>query len=146
MPLKRFQALRCYVPFANNLDQGTNRERLSNVRPLYENLREQFLKIPAQRKQSIYEAMVAYEGTCAGNLPQYASNKPEKWGFKIFCRSSSTGFFHDVLLYQATRTFFNVSLSSKEHNLHLGAKVLLTLSRTIGAPQHSVLLSVQLFH
>lgn len=139
MPLKRFQALRRYVHFANNLDQGSNSDRFSKVRPLFQNLREQFLKIPAERKQSIDEVMVAYKGTRAGNLRQYVSNKPDKWGFKIFCRSSSTGFIHDMLLYQGSSTFFNVSLSSKEQSLLLGAKVVLTLSRTIDEPQHSVL-------
>lgn len=34
MPLKRFQALRRYVHFANNLDDGTNSDRFSKVRPL----------------------------------------------------------------------------------------------------------------
>ncbi|KAH6926039.1 hypothetical protein HPB50_013050 [Hyalomma asiaticum] len=139
MPLKRFQALRRYVHFANNLDNGTNSDRFWKVRPLFENLREQFLKIPAERKQSIDEVMVAYKGTRAGNLRQYVSNKPDKWGFKIFCRSSSTGIIHDMLLYQGSSTFFNVSLSSEEQGLLLGAKVVLALSRTIDEPQHSVL-------
>lgn len=52
MPLKRFQAIMRYVHFANNLDKGTNSDRFSKVRPLFENLREQFSKIPAERKQS----------------------------------------------------------------------------------------------
>ncbi|KAH6935699.1 hypothetical protein HPB50_008182 [Hyalomma asiaticum] len=68
MPLKRFQALRRYVHFANNLDNGIDSDRLSKVLPLFENLREQFLKIPAERKHSIDEVVVAYKGTRAGNL------------------------------------------------------------------------------
>ncbi|KAH8041138.1 hypothetical protein HPB51_013798 [Rhipicephalus microplus] len=83
--------------------------------------------------------MVAYKGTRAGNLRQYVSNKPDKWGFKIFCRSSSTEIIHDMLLYQGSSTFFNVSLSSQEQSLLLGAKVVLTLSRTTDKPHHSVL-------
>ncbi|KAL3195874.1 hypothetical protein MRX96_045484 [Rhipicephalus microplus] len=108
MPLNWFQAIRRFVHFANNLDKGTNSDRFSKVRPLFENFREWFLKILAERKQSVDEVMVAYKGTRAGNLRQYVSNKPDKWGFKIFCRSSSTGIIHDMLLYQGSSTFLNV--------------------------------------
>ena len=44
--------------------------------------------------------MVAFKGTTAGSLKQYIQNKPDKFGFKLFCRASSDGFIHDILMYQ----------------------------------------------
>ncbi len=57
------------------------------------------------------EVMIGYKGTRAGILHQYIENKPDEWGFKVFCRASSSGIIHDLLLYQGASTFFNVTLS-----------------------------------
>ncbi|XP_064116563.1 uncharacterized protein LOC135222405 [Macrobrachium nipponense] len=51
----------------------------------------EFLKVPETPIHSIDEVMVAYKGTRAGNLRQYVAKKPDKWGFKLFCRSSVDG-------------------------------------------------------
>ena len=49
--------------------------------------------------------MVAYKGTMAENLRQYIANKPDKFGYKLFCRSSIDGFIYDNLMYQGQTTF-----------------------------------------
>uniref|UniRef100_A0A3B4G8X8 PiggyBac transposable element-derived protein domain-containing protein n=1 Tax=Pundamilia nyererei TaxID=303518 RepID=A0A3B4G8X8_9CICH len=70
---------------------------LKKIRPLFDMLREQCLQIPSTNKHSVDEVMVAYKGTRAGNLRQYIANKPDEWGFKVFCRASSSGIIHDLV-------------------------------------------------
>lgn len=106
--------------------------------PLFEMLRKQFLLIPSTYKHSVDEVMIGYKGTKAGTLRQYIANKPDKWGFKIFCRASSSGIIHDLLLYQGASTFFNVALSEEEQMLPLGTNVVTTLCKTIQQPHLSV--------
>ncbi|KAK9533207.1 hypothetical protein VZT92_008345 [Zoarces viviparus] len=94
--------------------------------------------IPSTYKHNVDEVMVAYKGTKAGTLCQYIANKPDKWGFKLFCRASSSGIIHDLLLYQGASTLFNVALPEKEQGLLLGAKVETTLRKIITQPSLSV--------
>uniref|UniRef100_A0A671LFG7 PiggyBac transposable element-derived protein domain-containing protein n=1 Tax=Sinocyclocheilus anshuiensis TaxID=1608454 RepID=A0A671LFG7_9TELE len=122
MPRKRFQLL----------------HRFYKIRPLFDMLRKQCLLIPSTYKHSVDEVMVGYKGTRAGSLRQYIANKPDKWGFKVFCRASSSGIIHDLLMYQGASTFFNVTLSEEEQMLPLGAKVVTTLCKTIQQPHLSV--------
>ncbi|XP_032436485.1 piggyBac transposable element-derived protein 2-like [Xiphophorus hellerii] len=138
MPRRRFQLLRRYIHFNDNQQCSESRDRFYKIRPLFEMLREQCLLIPSTHKHSVDEVMVAYKGTRAGTLRQYIANKPVKWGFKLFCRASSSGIIHDLLLYQGASTFFNVALSEEEQALPLGAKVVTTLCKTIKEPQMSV--------
>ena len=65
--------------------------------------------------------MVAYNGTRAGNVRQYIKSKPDKWGFELFCRASSDGIIHDILMYQGATTFSNhhVALTDSEAKMNL---------------------------
>uniref|UniRef100_A0A3B5LLW8 PiggyBac transposable element-derived protein domain-containing protein n=1 Tax=Xiphophorus couchianus TaxID=32473 RepID=A0A3B5LLW8_9TELE len=108
--LRRFQLLRRYIHFNDNQQCSESRDRFYKIRALFEMLREQCLLIPSTHKHSVYEVMVAYKGTRSGTLRQYIANKPDKWGFKLFCRASSSGIIHDLLLYQGASAFFNVAL------------------------------------
>lgn len=94
--------------------------------------------IPSTHKYSVDAVMIGYKGTRAGSLPQYIANKPDKWGFKLFCQTSSSGIIHDILLYQGASTFFNVALSEEEQTILLGVNVVTTLCETIKEPQLSV--------
>uniref|UniRef100_A0A8D0A1K3 PiggyBac transposable element-derived protein domain-containing protein n=1 Tax=Sander lucioperca TaxID=283035 RepID=A0A8D0A1K3_SANLU len=100
MPQKRFKQLRHYIHFNDNQQCDGSPDRFYKIRPLFEMLRKQCLLIPSTYKHSVDEVMVSYKGTRAGNLRQYIANKPDKWGFKVFCRASSSGIIHDLLLYQ----------------------------------------------
>lgn len=82
--------------------------------------------------------ILAYKGTRAGSPRQYIANKPDKWGFKLFCRASSSGIIHDLLLYQGASTFFNITLTEQEEALPLGAKLMTTLCKTITMPRLSI--------
>uniref|UniRef100_A0A3B3QTZ4 PiggyBac transposable element-derived protein domain-containing protein n=1 Tax=Paramormyrops kingsleyae TaxID=1676925 RepID=A0A3B3QTZ4_9TELE len=138
MPRKRFKLLHRFIHFNDNYQFNNSPDRFYKIRPLFEMLREQCLLIPSTYKHSVDEVMVAYKGKGAGTLRQYIANKPDKWGFKLFCRASSSGIIHDLLLYQGASTFFNVALSEQEQELPLGAKLVTTLCKTIKEPQLSV--------
>ncbi|KAK4315423.1 hypothetical protein Pmani_013340 [Petrolisthes manimaculis] len=56
------------------------------------------------QKQSVDVVMVAYKGKTAGHQREYIKNKPDKWGFKLFARTSEDGFIHDMILYQGKTT------------------------------------------
>lgn len=88
---------------------------------------------PPTNRQSVDEVIVAYKGTRAGKLRQYIQNKPDKWGFKIFCLGSSSGIIHEFILYQGATTFFNIQ---EEEHAHLGLEDLL-----LGANVVSILCS-----
>uniref|UniRef100_A0A3B4A5I8 PiggyBac transposable element-derived protein domain-containing protein n=1 Tax=Periophthalmus magnuspinnatus TaxID=409849 RepID=A0A3B4A5I8_9GOBI len=117
---RRFTLLRCYIHFNDNQQCDGSPDRFYKIWPLFEMLRKQCLLIPSIYKHSVDEVMVSYKGTRAGTLRQYFANKPDKWGFKVFCRASSSGIIHGLLLYQGPSTFFNVDLSEEEQELPLG--------------------------
>ncbi len=123
MPRKRFQLLHHYINFNDNQQCSENPDRFCKIRPLFEMLHKQCLLIPSTYKHSVDEVMIGYKGTRAGTLRQYIGKRPDKWGFKVFCRASSSGIIHDLLPYQGASTFFNVALSEEEQMLPLGAKV-----------------------
>lgn len=122
MSVKRFKVLRRYVQFNDNFQTEGCPDRFHKIRPLFDMFREQCLLIPPTNRQSVDEVMVAYKGTRAGKLRQYIQNKPDKWGFKIFCRGSYSGIIHDFILYQGATTFFNIQ---EEEHAHLGLEDLL---------------------
>ncbi|KAF0040514.1 hypothetical protein F2P81_006412 [Scophthalmus maximus] len=138
MPRKRFQLLRRFIHFNDNQQCNESPDRFYKVRPLSEMLREQCLLIQSTYKHSADEVMVAYRGTRTGTLRQYIAKKPDKWGFELFCRASSSGIIHDLLLYQGASSLFNVALSEQDQLLPLGAKVVTTLWKTITQPRLSV--------
>ncbi|KAM4549860.1 piggyBac transposable element-derived protein 3-like isoform 1-T1 [Fundulus diaphanus] len=138
MSRNRFQLLRRFIHFSDNQQSSENPDRFYKIRPLFEMFRKQCLLIPSTYKQSVDEVMVAYKGTKARSLHQCSTNKPDKWGFKLFCRASSSGIIHDLLLYQGVSTFFNVALSEQEEKLPLEAKLMTTLCKTINQPTLSV--------
>uniref|UniRef100_A0A671W251 PiggyBac transposable element-derived protein domain-containing protein n=1 Tax=Sparus aurata TaxID=8175 RepID=A0A671W251_SPAAU len=138
MPRRRFKLLRLYLHFNDNQQCDGSPDRFYKVGPLFDMLRQQCLLISSTYQHSVDEVMVAYKGTGAGSLRQYIANKPDKWGFKLFCRASSYGIIHDFTLYQGASTFFNVDLTEQEEALPLGAKIVTTLCNTITLPRLSV--------
>ncbi|XP_041664121.1 piggyBac transposable element-derived protein 2-like isoform X2 [Cheilinus undulatus] len=139
MSVKRFQVLRRYVHFSDNFQTEGSTDRYTKIRPLFDMFRQQCLLIPATNRQSVDKVMVAYKGSRAGNLLQ---NKLDKWGFKIFCRGSSSGIIHDFILYQGATTFCNIQEEEVAHlgleDLHLGAKVVSILCNTIANKEATV--------
>lgn len=117
MPRKRSKLLSQFIQFNDNQQYNGSPDQFYKICPLFEMLREQCLLIPSTYQHSVDEVMVAYKGTRASSLCQYIANKADKWGFKLFCWSSSSGIIHDLMLYQGASTFFNVTLSEQEDAL-----------------------------
>lgn len=85
MPRRRFKLLRRYLHFNDNQQCDGSPDRFYKILPLFDMLRQQCLLNSSTYQHSVDEVMVAYKGTRAGSLRQYIANKPDKWGFKLFC-------------------------------------------------------------
>lgn len=131
MPLKRYQALRRNIHFANNEeDNGT--DRYFKVRPLLDHVRNNCLNIEEENRFSIDEMMVPYKGTRAGSRRQYLRNKPKKWGFKFFVRCGVSGMVYDFIPYGGENTFINHDFSEQEQRYFgIGGKVVVALCKSI---------------
>ncbi|XP_026746467.1 piggyBac transposable element-derived protein 3-like [Trichoplusia ni] len=151
MTLKKFQLIRRYIHFNDNLkDDG---DRYYKIRPLVEKVRRNYASnIPEGKRFSIDEMMVPYKGTRAGSRKQYVRNKPKKWGFKFFVRASPSGLVHDFIIYGGEDTFRHHTFSEKEKGMGLGAKVVIALAKSIKQKPCSVLYfdnfftSIELMH
>lgn len=65
----RFRQVRKTIHFNDNRQQRTSKDRFYKIRPVFDNVTKEFLKMPATLVNSIDEVMVAYKGTTAGILP-----------------------------------------------------------------------------
>lgn len=139
MSKNRFKQIRATLHFNDNHQCRGSQDRFYKIRPLFTKVTKEFLKVKATPVNSIDEVMVAYKGTRAGNLRQYIANKPDKWGYKLFCRSSVDGFVHDILMYQGATTFEThpTPLGEDEKEMNISAKVVLALVRTLKDPKNS---------
>ncbi|XP_069957776.1 piggyBac transposable element-derived protein 2 isoform X1 [Cherax quadricarinatus] len=145
MASKRFRYLRSHIHFNDNTKKDN--DRFYKVRPLYTELTNACLKIPATPKQSIDEVMVGFKGKTAGNLRQYIKTKPDKWGFKLFCRASQDGLIHDILMYQGTTTFDThpIQLPQEECKLPISTKIVLVLAQTMNKTNTSAIYADNFF-
>ncbi|CAH2101307.1 unnamed protein product [Euphydryas editha] len=138
MSLKKYELIRRYLHFNNNENIENSSDRYFKIRPLVEAIRKNCNKIEEESRMSIDEMMIPYKGKKAGNLRQYVKPKPKKWGYKLFVRSGVSGFVYDFLLYGGESTFQGITFKTKEKSMGLGAKVILTLCRTMHNPVLSV--------
>ncbi|XP_066946090.1 piggyBac transposable element-derived protein 3-like [Macrobrachium rosenbergii] len=121
---KRFWLMRARIHFTGNQQITGTQDRLYKVRPIITAITKNHLRIPETPHQSVDEVMVAYKGTRAGNLLQYIRNKPDKWGYKFFCRARINGIIHDLLMYQGRTTFIyhTVQLPEEEALMNMSGK------------------------
>ena len=147
MSSKRFMNIRAMIHFNDNETIHESNDRYYKVRPIFDMLRKEFLKIPHTPKQSIDEVMVGYKGKRAGNLRQYIKSKPDKWGFKIFSRSSIDGIIHDFILYQGKSTFDNhpIEFKTNELSMNLSSRVVIGLCKTMHDPSKSAIYADNFF-
>lgn len=129
MSLKRFQKIRRYLHFSDNISAQNSVDQLVKIRPVLDAVVTNCRKISQETEQSIDEMMVPYKGTRAGNLHQYIQNKPHKWGFKIFVRAGVSGIVYDFVPY--TGKGMTVDLSDEERTLGVGGQVVVLLCKTI---------------
>lgn len=139
MSRNRFKSIRSKLHFNDNDQASGSQDKFFKVRPIFTNVTKEFLKVPETPVNSIDEVMVAYKGTTAGNLRQYVAKKPDKWGYKLFCRSSVDGFIHDILMYQGAPTFVShpTTLSEEESSMNVTTKFVVALVKTIKDPRNS---------
>lgn len=132
MSSKRFKQIRSKLHFNDTERARFSTDRFYKIRPLFSGITKQFLQVKATPNQSIGEVMVGYKGVMAGNLP-HIDNKPDKFGYKLFCRASIDGFIHDILLYQGATTFSThpVKLCADEEQHLMSSKIVLVLVKTI---------------
>ena len=111
----------------------TQTDKFVKIRPLFNQITDAFLKVPSTVRQSIDEVMVDYEGRTAGSLRQYMKDKPDKWGYKLYCRASDDGSIHDIIMYQGKTTFesHRTQLPDDQSSMSIATKLVLTLSKTI---------------
>ncbi|CAK1600982.1 unnamed protein product [Parnassius mnemosyne] len=119
MPLKKYEKIRKYLHFSNNID--ANDDRYFKIRPILEKIRQTCLLVKEEGRYRIDEMMVPYKGTRAGSRRQYLPKKPKKWGFKMFIRAGVSGLVYDFLPYGDDNTFRGVSFNEYENSLGLGA-------------------------
>nr|XP_053657049.1 piggyBac transposable element-derived protein 3-like [Cherax quadricarinatus] len=145
MGSKRFGLLRRTIHFNDNTQKDN--DRFHKIRPLYTALTNACVKVPATPRQSIDEVMVGFKGETAGNLRQYIKTKPDKWGFKLFCRASEDGIIHDILMYQGTPTFDShpIKLQQEETKLPISTKIVLVLAATINKTNTSAIYADNFF-
>ena len=138
---KRFKAIRSSIHFNDNDNAKASTDRFFKVRPLFTKVVRQFLQVKETPQQSVDEVMVGYKGTMAGNLRQYIANKPDKFGYKLFCRASIDGFIHDVIMYQGKTTFSShpVELTEEEEEQLLSSKIVISLCKTLQDPANSAI-------
>ena len=100
MSRNRFELIKKFLHFADNNNapdpRDPNRDKLYKIRELFEQLRQNCLKVKPEEKNSIDEQIVPFKGK--SSLRRYLPKKPKKWGFKIFSRNSVRGFCHDFEL------------------------------------------------
>ena len=69
--------------------------------------------------------------------------KPDKWGYKLFCRASIDGFIHDILMYQGETTFTShhtqLYQEESESELFVSSKTVLVLAKSLQRPSQSVI-------
>ena len=141
MSKNRFKIIRATIHFSDNEQARTSKDRFFKIRPLFTKITKEFLKVPETPVNSVDEVMVAYKGTMAGNLRQYICDKPDSWGYKLFCRSSDDGFIHDILMYQGEPTFetHHQELSEEELKMSVTAKFVIVLAKTLKNPDRSAI-------
>ena len=141
MSSKRFRLIRSLLHFNNNENIGGSTDRFFKIRPIFASLVRQFLRVKATPTQSVDEVMVAYKGTRSGSLRQYIKTKPDKWGYKLFCRASIDGFIHDILMYQGETTFssHHQELTQEESELLVSSKTVIVLAKTLQTPSQAAI-------
>nr|CAH7765175.1 unnamed protein product [Callosobruchus chinensis] len=65
----------------------------------------------------------------------HIKSKPKRWGFKIFVRAGVSGIVYDFVVYGGEKTFREYhQFTNEEDSLGLGAKVILSLCKSIKNP------------
>ena len=105
MGRNRYKTLRRYLHVNDNslLDDEARKNKLFQVQPVIDHVRDNCRATEPENKQSIDELIIPAKTVYSG-IQQYNPKKPHKWGFKNFVRSGCSGFMYDFFLYQGSTT------------------------------------------
>ncbi|KAG8187496.1 hypothetical protein JTE90_022889 [Oedothorax gibbosus] len=117
-----FQTLRRF--FHINIPYGQpDNDRLFNVRPFFDALRDNMLKIDKEEHLNVDEFMIPFKGR--NKLKQYIKNKPHKWGIKVFGLCGSSGMLYDFQVYTGKDTV------TEKTKLGISGDIVMKLVQTI---------------
>ncbi|XP_066984554.1 piggyBac transposable element-derived protein 2-like [Macrobrachium rosenbergii] len=135
MSSERFRLMRARIHFSDNQQITATHDRFYKVRPVITAITN-FLRIPETPHQSVHDVMVAYKGNQSWKCKQYICKKPDKWGYKFFCRASIDGIIHGILMYQGWTTVIahTAQLPEEEALMNMNAKVVTALLRIVKHP------------
>lgn len=113
---------------SNNVDLDAN-DKFTKVRPILNMLNEKFMQFGVfSHHLSIDEEMVPYFGRHSAKM--FISGKPIRFGFKIWCLASDTGYLFKFEPYSGKNT------KLIDSGLGLVANVVLNLLADIQNPKH----------
>lgn len=130
MSKNEFEALKSNIHFNDNSRIPSRDSQyydpLYKIKPFLDGLRNNFLKIEQEEKQSIDEMI--WPTKTRWRIRQYIPNKPHKWGLKIFARCGISGMIYDFFVYVGSKTSVDEDLAEK---LGKSAAVVGTLCKTL---------------
>ncbi|XP_061677877.1 piggyBac transposable element-derived protein 3-like [Syngnathoides biaculeatus] len=101
-PYERFEELLRHLHFADNTKLNRD-DKMSKLRPLIAMLNERFLQFwPCTQSINVDGLMVPYYGRRSAK--QFIQNKPIRYGYKIWCLNSPSGYLIQYEPYQGAGT------------------------------------------
>lgn len=100
MSVNRFENIRKYLHFIDNTTiPHDNTDKTIKIRPILTKLHETFHKAADNEEyQSVDEMMIPFKGR--SSIKQYLPKKPQKWGYKMWCRAGVSGYIYCFELFQ----------------------------------------------
>lgn len=132
MSVNRFEKIRQYLHFNNNANMRSRdnplHDRLYKIRPLFNSLIENFLKVPFETSLCVDEQMCSTKAR--HYLKQYIPSKPHKWGFKLFVLCGVSGFAYNMEIYTGQENDDKTRLPT-EINLGASSNTVIRLTRNV---------------
>lgn len=133
MPVNRFEKIKQFLHFNDNkiltsddpIHATQQSDRLFKLRPLIDSLLERFQTIPPAEKLSLDEQVCATKNKTY--LKNYLSNKPHKWGYKLYVLSDTMGYVHNFEVYTGADEIF----LPNEPNLGAAGNTVMRLCRIL---------------
>lgn len=131
MSRNEFRSIKQNIHLSDNKNSDKS-DKFAKLRPLIDALNEKFMQFGIfSRHLSIDEEMVPYFGRHSAKM--FIKNKPVRFGFKLWCLCTSTGYLYQFIPYGGANK------NAVNEELGLGANVVLNLLSHVDNPsQHEV--------
>jgi len=101
MSRNRFETMRNYFHINDNntmkARDDPDYDKLFKLWPFVDSIKSSFREIEVEEYNSVDELISPFKGR--SSLSQYVTNKPHKWGIKVFARAGSSGIVYDFEVY-----------------------------------------------